>query len=94
MYNLEDEILECSPTERDLRLLADGKLNLSQQCALEAKGPTIPCGVPGPALPPADGRDWPTLMTVGMEQAAQGSGDSLKLAQFNKHLDNALRERV
>jgi len=31
---------------------------------------------------------------VGMEQAAQGSGDSLKLAQFNKHLDNALRERV
>jgi len=91
MYNLEDEILECSPTERDLRLLADGNLNLSQQGALEAKGPTIPCGVPGPALPPADGRDWPTLMTVGMEQAAQGSGHGPQLPERWEHLHNALK---
>ena len=31
---------------------------------------------------------------VGTEQAPRGSGNSLNLLEFKKHLDNALRHRV
>lgn len=43
-YRLDNR-LECSPAERHLGILIDGKLNVSQQCALVAKraNPTLGC---------------------------------------------------
>ena len=36
-HKLRDERLESTPTENDLEVWVDGKLNMSQQCALAAK---------------------------------------------------------
>lgn len=61
-----DEMLESSTTERDQGVLADGKPNMRQQCALESKGPTIPWGAAGPALPPGKGASGQCPQTQGL----------------------------
>lgn len=45
-YRLGNKRLVCSPAERDLGVLVDGKLNITQQNALVTKRPTMSwCGL-------------------------------------------------
>ena len=37
LYSLGEELLECSPVEKDLRILLKEKLDMSKQCTLAAR---------------------------------------------------------
>ena len=56
MYKVGDESLECNTLESDVGALADGKWNMSQQCALAAQSTNRTWGAPGPALTGGEGR--------------------------------------
>jgi len=66
------------PHEKGSGGLADGKLSLSQQCALAAKGADEHWGASGPALP-AGWQKVPSLATASkpltVQQYAQGLQD-------------------
>jgi len=69
MYTVGDEKLKSSPTESDLGILSDSKLNMKQQCALEPKGPMVPWGAAGPVLPLGKGEWLPPLCCVASSPA-------------------------
>ncbi|KAJ7403704.1 rna-directed dna polymerase from mobile element jockey-like [Willisornis vidua] len=57
-YRLGTEILESSAMERDLGVLVDGKLNMSQQCPGSQEDQ--------PCHQPIEGGDCPTLLCTGV----------------------------
>jgi len=55
--------------ERDLWVLADGKLSMSQSVFWQPKGLMIPWGAPGPALPEGEGTACPALLCTASPPA-------------------------
>ncbi|KAJ7421886.1 rna-directed dna polymerase from mobile element jockey-like [Willisornis vidua] len=63
---LGNEMLESSATERDLRVLADGKMNMSQQCPGSQEGQPCPGGHQAQHHQQGEGRSCPTLLCTGV----------------------------
>ncbi|KAJ7407605.1 hypothetical protein BTVI_62540 [Pitangus sulphuratus] len=65
-YRLENKRLESSPTERDLGVLLDGKLNISQQCLGSQQGQLCPGGHQAKHHQLVEGGVCPALLCTGV----------------------------
>ncbi|KAJ7407526.1 hypothetical protein WISP_125912 [Willisornis vidua] len=65
MYRLENEMLESSAMERNLGVLANGKLKLSQQCLGSQEGQPCPGGHQTKHCQQVEGEDCPALLCTG-----------------------------
>ena len=61
LYRLEGAVLESSSAEKDLRVLMDDKLNMSQQCVLAARKAN---GIPGCIMRGVDSRDREVIVPL------------------------------
>jgi len=79
-YRLGVDLLESSSVERDLGVLVDDKLTMSQQCAKKANG-ILECieecgqqvegGCPPPLLCPSEMGIWSTLSSSGLPSSGK-----------------------
>ncbi|KAJ7410403.1 hypothetical protein BTVI_53641 [Pitangus sulphuratus] len=64
-YRLGNEMLENNAAERDLGVVDNGKLNLSQQCLGSQEGQPCPGGHQAKHRQPVEGADCPALLCTG-----------------------------
>ncbi|KAJ7401307.1 rna-directed dna polymerase from mobile element jockey-like [Pitangus sulphuratus] len=65
MYRLGNEMLQSSAMERDLEVLVDGELNLSQQCPGSQEDQSCPGGHQAKHHQLVEGGDCPSLLCTG-----------------------------
>lgn len=87
-WGIGNERLESSPTERDLGILADSKLNISQQCILTAQRAncTLECTGPSTATGRGEGLSCsalccaasPPALVAGLGATTQGEHKAIR----------------